>query len=172
MIHFFSSSPSQLHLQDTQSGQHHPPTKCLPLSSPALTPLSSLPMTALRSPYVHCLPMGWVREGFEDARKSSENRVAWGATTSNLEISRHRIDFAAANSNFSLQADKIQTILGAAKIQEVEPIWSSIFAKVNTRTLPRRCLIRTSPFCDPRSLHNVRHDHSSSVTYTFYSAGS
>jgi hypothetical protein len=29
------------------------------------------------------------------------------------------------------QADKIQTILGAAKVQEVEPIWASIFAKVN-----------------------------------------
>lgn len=49
------------------------------------------------------------------------------------------ICFAAANFGTLIQADKIQTILGAAKIQEVEPIWSSIFAKVNTRTPPRRC---------------------------------
>lgn len=30
-----------------------------------------------------------------------------------------------------MQADKLQTLLSAAKVQEVEPIWTSIFAKVN-----------------------------------------
>lgn len=39
---------------------------------------------------------------------------------------------AVANLNIFTQADKLQTILTAAKIQEVEPIWASIFAKVNT----------------------------------------
>lgn len=33
-------------------------------------------------------------------------------------------------ANDSVQADKIQTILKAAKITEVEPIWASLFAKV------------------------------------------
>jgi hypothetical protein len=32
------------------------------------------------------------------------------------------------------QADKIQTLIGAAKVPEVEPIWAQIFAKVNTWT--------------------------------------
>lgn len=76
-----------------------------------------------------------------------------------LKPTATRICYAVANSNFSIQADKIQTILGAAKIQEVEPIWSSIFAKVNTRSLPRRCLPQTSPFCESRSSHNVRRGH-------------
>ncbi|CAG7926531.1 unnamed protein product [Penicillium olsonii] len=34
-----------------------------------------------------------------------------------------------ADDGIEVSADKIQTILGAAKVQEVEPIWASIFAK-------------------------------------------
>jgi hypothetical protein len=30
-----------------------------------------------------------------------------------------------------LQADKLQTLLKAAKVDEVEPIWTSLFAKVH-----------------------------------------
>lgn len=46
--------------------------------------------------------------------------------------------FTVADLVFIVQADKIQTLLTAAKVQEVEPIWASIFAKVNIRTLPLR----------------------------------
>jgi large subunit ribosomal protein LP1 len=34
-----------------------------------------------------------------------------------------------ADDGIEITADKIQTILTAAKVQEVEPIWASIFAK-------------------------------------------
>ncbi|KAJ5585194.1 uncharacterized protein N7459_004994 [Penicillium hispanicum] len=34
-----------------------------------------------------------------------------------------------ADDGIEISADKIQTLLSAAKVQEVEPIWSSIFAK-------------------------------------------
>jgi len=34
-----------------------------------------------------------------------------------------------ADDGVEITADKIQTLLGAAKVQEVEPIWTSIFAK-------------------------------------------
>ncbi|KAJ5551264.1 hypothetical protein N7535_000790, partial [Penicillium sp. DV-2018c] len=34
-----------------------------------------------------------------------------------------------ADDGLEVSADKIQTILGAAKVQEVEPIWASIFAR-------------------------------------------
>jgi len=36
----------------------------------------------------------------------------------------------ARKANFWKQADKLQTLIQAAKIQEVEPIWASLFAKV------------------------------------------
>jgi hypothetical protein len=32
---------------------------------------------------------------------------------------------------FLFQADKLQTLISAAKVEEVEPIWATIFAKVN-----------------------------------------
>jgi large subunit ribosomal protein LP1 len=32
----------------------------------------------------------------------------------------------------TFQADKLQTLIKAAKVEEVEPIWTSIFAKVRT----------------------------------------
>ncbi|BCR83740.1 ribosomal protein P1 [Aspergillus chevalieri] len=34
-----------------------------------------------------------------------------------------------ADDGVEVTADKLQTLLGAAKVQEVEPIWTSIFAK-------------------------------------------
>ena len=37
------------------------------------------------------------------------------------------------------QAEKLQSILKAAKIEEVEPIWTSLFAKVSAST-PGNCL--------------------------------
>lgn len=54
-------------------------------------------------------------------------------TRSNRKSTRfnyHYVNFVT-DLESSVQADKIQTILGAAKVQDVEPIWSSIFAKVN-----------------------------------------
>lgn len=35
------------------------------------------------------------------------------------------------NLEFIFQADKIQTLIGAAKVEEIEPVWATIFAKVN-----------------------------------------
>jgi large subunit ribosomal protein LP1 len=37
-----------------------------------------------------------------------------------------------ADDGIEVSADKIQTLITAAKVQEVEPIWASIFARVNT----------------------------------------
>jgi large subunit ribosomal protein LP1 len=34
-----------------------------------------------------------------------------------------------ADDGIEVSADKIQTLISAAKVQEVEPIWSSIFAR-------------------------------------------
>ncbi|KAL1854160.1 hypothetical protein Plec18167_000078 [Paecilomyces lecythidis] len=34
-----------------------------------------------------------------------------------------------ADDGVEVTADKLQTILGAAKVQEVEPIWAQLFAK-------------------------------------------
>ncbi|KAJ9195272.1 hypothetical protein DTO166G4_4790 [Paecilomyces variotii] len=34
-----------------------------------------------------------------------------------------------ADDGVEITADKLQTILGAAKVQEVEPIWTQLFAK-------------------------------------------
>ncbi|GAD96797.1 60S acidic ribosomal protein P1 [Paecilomyces variotii No. 5] len=34
-----------------------------------------------------------------------------------------------ADDGVEVTADKLQTILGAAKVQEVEPIWTQLFAK-------------------------------------------
>ncbi|OQD83985.1 hypothetical protein PENANT_c014G03326 [Penicillium antarcticum] len=34
-----------------------------------------------------------------------------------------------ADDGIEVSADKIQTLIGAAKVPEVEPIWASIFAK-------------------------------------------
>lgn len=37
-------------------------------------------------------------------------------------------------TNTVYQADKLQTIIKAAKIDDVEPIWTSLFAKVRTKS--------------------------------------
>jgi flagellar biosynthesis chaperone FliJ len=57
-------------------------------------------------------------------RNTTSNRKATG-------INNHYAKFVTDLESL-IQADKIQTILGAAKVQEVEPIWATIFAKVNT----------------------------------------
>lgn len=48
-----------------------------------------------------------------------------------VKCNKHLVTAANHVSSY-IQADKLQTLLGAAKVQEVEPIWTSIFAKVNT----------------------------------------
>lgn len=125
---FPSSSPTQ---------SDHPPTTCPPPSSPALTPLSSLRMTVLRSPYVFPPARGckirrhgiWTREA--SFCRASLDRIA-GGTRANIGFSPDISNATSTDLQSFDQADKIQTLLGAAKIQEVEPIWSSIFAKVIT----------------------------------------
>ena len=37
------------------------------------------------------------------------------------------------SDTFHLQADKLQTIIKAAKVDDVEPIWTTLFAKVGTQ---------------------------------------
>lgn len=54
-----------------------------------------------------------------------------------------------ADLNFLFQADKIQTLISAAKVEEVEPIWATIFAKVNIWNPHRR--IFPSLRCDART---------------------
>ena len=39
-------------------------------------------------------------------------------------------DVHVTSANPSEQADKLQTIIKAAKLDEVEPIWATLFAKV------------------------------------------
>ncbi|KAJ5670328.1 Ribosomal protein 60S [Penicillium sp. IBT 18751x] len=34
-----------------------------------------------------------------------------------------------ADEGLEISADKIQTLIGAAKVEEIEPIWATIFAK-------------------------------------------
>lgn len=36
-------------------------------------------------------------------------------------------------SNLLFQADKLTTLINAAKVPEVEPIWATLFAKVRSR---------------------------------------
>jgi hypothetical protein len=48
-----------------------------------------------------------------------------------IQFCKHRPQ-QLLTSNFIFQADKIQTLIGAAKVEEIEPIWATIFAKVNT----------------------------------------
>ena len=38
-------------------------------------------------------------------------------------------------ANLLYQADKLQTLIKAAKIEDVEPIWTTLFAKVRTFTM-------------------------------------
>lgn len=42
------------------------------------------------------------------------------------------------HTDLCLQSDKLQSLIKAAGVEEVEPIWTSIFAKVRIRCAPRR----------------------------------
>ncbi|OJJ02905.1 hypothetical protein ASPVEDRAFT_42428 [Aspergillus versicolor CBS 583.65] len=48
---------------------------------------------------------------------------------SNAELACSYASLILADEGIEITADKIQTLLSAAKVQEVEPIWTSIFAK-------------------------------------------
>ncbi|BCS24656.1 ribosomal protein P1 [Aspergillus puulaauensis] len=48
---------------------------------------------------------------------------------SNAELACSYASLILADEGIEITADKIQTLLTAAKVQEVEPIWTSIFAK-------------------------------------------
>ncbi|KAL4808501.1 60s acidic ribosomal protein-domain-containing protein [Aspergillus unguis] len=48
---------------------------------------------------------------------------------SNAELACSYASLILADEGIEITADKLQTLLTAAKVQEVEPIWTSIFAK-------------------------------------------
>ncbi|KAI9375411.1 60s acidic ribosomal protein-domain-containing protein [Aspergillus egyptiacus] len=48
---------------------------------------------------------------------------------STAELACSYASLILADEGIEITADKLQTLLSAAKIQEVEPIWTSIFAK-------------------------------------------
>ena len=39
-----------------------------------------------------------------------------------------------ADNELSIQADKLQTLIKAANVADIEPIWTSLFAKVRATT--------------------------------------
>ncbi len=47
-----------------------------------------------------------------------------------LETSQMDTMYIGQLTDFYFQADKLQTLIKAAKIDDVEPIWTSLFAKV------------------------------------------
>ncbi|KKK25417.1 hypothetical protein AOCH_002394 [Aspergillus ochraceoroseus] len=51
---------------------------------------------------------------------------------STAELACSYASLILADEGIEITADKLQTLLTAAKVQDVEPIWTSIFAKVNT----------------------------------------
>ncbi|KAL3472760.1 60s acidic ribosomal protein-domain-containing protein [Aspergillus californicus] len=48
---------------------------------------------------------------------------------STAELACSYASLILADEGLEITADKLQTLLSAAKVQEVEPIWTSIFAK-------------------------------------------
>ncbi|KAJ5408421.1 60s acidic ribosomal protein P2 [Penicillium cosmopolitanum] len=48
---------------------------------------------------------------------------------SNAELACSYAALILADEGIEVTADKLQTLIGAAKVPEIEPIWSSIFAK-------------------------------------------
>lgn len=54
-----------------------------------------------------------------------------GITCETLDSTLQAQALTVANIEFIFQSEKIQTLIGAAKIEEIEPIWATIFAKVN-----------------------------------------
>ncbi|CAI7631737.1 unnamed protein product [Penicillium pancosmium] len=48
---------------------------------------------------------------------------------SNAELACSYAALILADEGIEVTADKLQTLIGAAKVPEIEPIWASIFAK-------------------------------------------
>ncbi|KAI9729906.1 MAG: hypothetical protein M1818_008346 [Claussenomyces sp. TS43310] len=48
---------------------------------------------------------------------------------SNAELATSYAALILADDGVDITADKLQTLIGAAKISDVEPIWTSLFAK-------------------------------------------
>jgi len=53
---------------------------------------------------------------------------------SNAELAVSYAALILADDGVDITADKLQTIIKAAKIDDVEPIWTSLFAKVRTKS--------------------------------------
>ncbi|KAG5922700.1 60S acidic ribosomal protein P1 [Claviceps capensis] len=59
---------------------------------------------------------------------------------SNAELASSYAALILADDNVEITADKLQSLIKAANIQDVEPIWTSMFAKVRRRpsSIPNR----------------------------------
>ncbi|KAK0708790.1 hypothetical protein B0T21DRAFT_376958 [Apiosordaria backusii] len=55
---------------------------------------------------------------------------------STAELATSYAALILADDGVEITADKIQTIIKAAGIEEVEPIWASLFAKVRNIEIP------------------------------------
>jgi hypothetical protein len=51
---------------------------------------------------------------------------------SQYDPNRANVAITSQNTNLLSQSDKLQSLIKAAGIEEVEPIWTSLFAKVRT----------------------------------------
>ncbi|KAL3494621.1 hypothetical protein BJX62DRAFT_197754 [Aspergillus germanicus] len=63
------------------------------------------------------------------SRDSSTVQRQPSTTMSTAELACSYASLILADEGIEITADKLQTLLTAAKVQEVEPIWTSIFAK-------------------------------------------
>lgn len=92
-------------------------------------------MRALRSPYV--LTFSRYRQWLEHERaiviflSGTRSRRRNTLAEACFSLVNEKMNSTAANLISFTQADKLQTLIGAANVPEIEPIWTSIFAKVN-----------------------------------------
>ncbi|CAI4215339.1 unnamed protein product [Parascedosporium putredinis] len=76
---------------------------------------------------------------------------------SNSELASSYAALILADDGIEITADKLQTLIKAAGIEDVEPIWTQLFAKVHAHRLPPSSLASTS-VCHLRSCGQGRQD--------------
>lgn len=103
---------THLHHVFATTSTPHTYTQCRPPSSPFLTPHSSSRMTVSRSLYAPPSPSRLNHKPFA-AHRTNASRIS-------------------TNARKSSQADKLQSLISAAKVTDVEPIWTTLFAKARS----------------------------------------
>merc|ERR1711964_11114 len=68
---------------------------------------------------------------------------------SNAELAVSYAALILANDGVDITADKLQTIIKAAKIDDVEPIWTSLFAKALEGKDVKDLLLTSDPVVEP-----------------------